>query len=352
MQSANSPGGERSERGAAHSTTVLVVEDDADVRNLVVAYLDGQGYRVLTASNGDAALHILCSGERIELLLADIVMPGSVDGLALAREAVRLRPATKVLHVTGFGDRVAARAEMTSRGELLAKPFRRSELLARITRLLGSWSVRRNPVLRRGYEYWLAKCAGRLFPDRADLDPAEIKDILPHLTILEVIGDDLMPRFRYRLVGTAVVDAVGRNRTGCFADEALHPRQAEFLTALWREVRESGRPIYAASAYAVERASVPSSDAGLSTERLVLPFSVRGRAVRQIISIQTFDWKRRPLTVHQLEEQGRDRRDMVERLPGLTAAGQLPPSRSGRLLVVRGRSIGDAKIDRAARMID
>lgn len=327
MQSASLPGGERSERGASHSTTILVVEDDADVRDLVVAYLDGQGYRVLTAADGEAALQILRGGEPIELLLADIVMPGSVDGLALAREAVRLRPATKVLHVTGYGDRIAARAELASRGEFLAKPFRRSELLARITRLLGSWSVRRNPILRRGYDYWLVKCAGRPFPDRADLDPAEIKDILPHLTILEVTGDDAEPRFRYRLVGTAVVDAIGRNRAGRFADEVLHRRQTEFLFGLWREVCGSGRPIYAASSYGGESDSVcHPAEAGLSTEQLLLPFSVRGGTVRQIITVQTFDWKRRPVTVHQLEEQGRDRTDMVERLPGLATDGRLPPA--------------------------
>lgn len=225
MRSALSSFQKRTRQTAPCATTVLVVEDDPDVQDLVAHYLVDQGYRVLTAANGEAALQILSGGETIELLLTDIVMPGSVDGLALAREAVRLRPTTKVLHVTGYGDRIAARAELASRGELLSKPFRQSELIARITRLLGSWSVRRNPILRRGYDFWLQKCAGRPFPDRADLDPAEIKDILPHLTIVEVTGNGPVPLFRYRLVGTAVVNAVGRDSTGYFADEVLHPRQ-------------------------------------------------------------------------------------------------------------------------------
>lgn len=323
MRSVSLTGDKRSERGTSHGTTILVVEDDADVRDLVVAFLDGQGYRVLTAANGEAALGILRGDEPIELLLADIVMPGYVDGLALAREAVRLWPTTKVLHVTGYGDRIAPR------GEFLAKPFRQSELLARITRLLGSWSVRGNPILHRGYDYWLAKCAGRPFPDRADLDPAEIKDILPHLTIIEATGDEVRPRFRYRLVGTAVADAVGRDRAGCFADEVLHRRQTEFFFGLWREVCGSGRPIYAASSYSSTQDSVSHvGEIGLSTEQLLMPFSVRGGAARQIITVQTFDWKRRPVTVHQLEEQGRDRKDMVERLPGLAADGHLPPTLS------------------------
>jgi CheY-like chemotaxis protein len=303
---------------AASASTILVVEDDADVQDVVVQYLADQGYRVLTAADGETALEILSGDETIDLLLADIVMPGSIDGLALARETVRLRPATKVLHVTGYSDRIARRAELASRGELLPKPFRQAELVARITRLLGSWSVRRNPVLRRAYDYWLKKCAGRPFPDRADLDPAEIKDVLPHLTIVEVAGSEARPRFRYRLIGTAIVDAVGRDRTGCFADEALHRRQAEFLSGLWREVCSTGCPIYAASAYDIESDDQAAAcDAGLSRERLLLPFSLEGNSVRHIVTAQTFDWKRRPMTVHQLEEQGSGRTDTVERLPGL-----------------------------------
>jgi CheY-like chemotaxis protein len=321
MRSALWPVRKQTRQTAPCATTILVVEDDADIRDLVVHYLADQGYRVLTAGNGEAAMHILRSRETIELLLADIVMPGSVDGIALARETVRLRPATKVLHVTGHGDRLATRAALMSRGELLSKPFRQSELIARITRLLGSWSVRRNPILRRGYEFWLQKCAGRPFPDRADLDPADIKDILPHLTIIEVAGSDREPRFRYRLVGTAVVDAVGKDRTGCFADEVLQGRHADFLFGLWREVCASGCPIYAASAYDIESDELAfSSDSGLSRERLLLPFSMQGDTVRQIVTVQTFDWKRRPLTVHQLEEQGRGRTDTIERLPGVAPA--------------------------------
>ena len=304
-------------RPAPSAATILVVEDDVDVQDVVAHYLAEQGYRVLTAADGDSALDILSGHESIDLLLADIVMPGSIDGLALARESMRLRPATKVLHVTGHGDRVARRAELQSRGELLGKPYRQAELIARITRLLGSWSVRRNPILRRTYDYWLAKCAGRPFPDRADLDPAEIKDVLPHLTIVERTCGEAAPRFRYRLIGTAVVEAVGRDRTGAFADEALERRQAEFLCGLWRDVCASGCPIYAASAYDNESDDPATADQGLSRERLLLPFSRGGAEVRQIITAQTFDWKRRAITVHQLEEQGRARTDTVERLPGL-----------------------------------
>lgn len=317
---------QRDKPAAAHRTTILVVEDDEAVRDLLAAYLDGQGYRVLTAADGEAALGILRGGEKVELLLADIVMPGSVDGVALAHEAVRLRPAIKVLHVTGHGYRIASRAELALRGELLNKPFRQSELVARVTRLLGSWSVRRDPILRRGYDYWLGKCAGRPFPDRADLDPAEIKDILPHITILEVTADGAVPRFRYRLVGTAVVDAVGRNGAGHFADEVLDRRQGDFIVALWREVCGSGRPIYAASSYGAESGGFPSAEIGLSTQQLLLPFAVGDNAVRQIVTVQTFDWKRRPMTVHQLEEQGCARSDMVERLPGLAADGHSAPT--------------------------
>lgn len=317
MLSALSSSRDKIKRPAPSAATILVVEDDADVQDVVVQYLTEQGYRVLTASDGETALEILSGDETIDLLLADIVMPGPIDGLALARASMRLRPAMKVLHVTGHTDRIARRVELAARGELLPKPFRQAELVARITRLLSSWSVRRNPVLRRAYDYWLEKCAGRPFPARADLDPAEIKDVLPHLTIVERTGSDARPRFRYRLVGTAVVDAVGRDRTGGFADEVLDRRQAEFLCGLWRDVCVSGCPIYAASAYDNESDDPALADEGLSRERLLLPFSLDGSGVSQIVTAQTFDWKRRAMTVHQLEEQGRGRTDTVERLPGL-----------------------------------
>jgi CheY-like chemotaxis protein len=88
----------------ARRATVLIVEDEDDVRDLAIAFVQALGYGILAANNGDAALAILKSDAPIDLLLTDIVMPGTLDGFALGRAALALRPNLKVLHVTGYAN--------------------------------------------------------------------------------------------------------------------------------------------------------------------------------------------------------------------------------------------------------
>ncbi len=283
---------------------ILLVEDDFDVRQIVRIFLAEQDYEVLEADNGDAAMAILESDVQIDLLLTDIVMPGARDGLALARAARRLRPALKVLHITGHPEKGAGIAK----DELLGKPVRRSELLARIGLLLGRWSVDRNPVLRRAYEYWLEKAAGRPAPDRHDLDPGEVKDILPHLSIIEIVAEEGGLHHRYRLVGTRVVEALGYNPTSHIVEEFADNGHAEFLRGLLVEVAATARPLYAASSFR-------ATNAGLSTERILLPFTRGGADIEQIVIVQTFDWTRRQRTIHELIAAHAIRLDSVEHPP-------------------------------------
>jgi CheY-like chemotaxis protein len=283
---------------------ILVVEDDFAVRQTVHTYLAEQDYEVIEAENGDSAMPILESDEPLDLLLTDIVMPGARDGLALARAARRLRPALKVLHITGYPEKGAGIAK----DELLGKPLRRSELLARIGLLLGRWSVDRNPVLRRAYEYWLEKAAGRPAPDRHDLDPGEVKDILPHLSIIEIVAAEDGPHHRYRLVGTRVVDALGYNPTSYIVEEFADNGHAEFLRGLLTEVAATARPLYAASSFR-------ATNAGLSTERILLPFTRGGAEIEQVVIVQTFDWTRRKRTIHELVAAHATRLDCVEHPP-------------------------------------
>ena len=67
------------------------------------------------------------------------------------------------------------------------------------------------------YRYWAARCGTRTMPARADLDPVAMKPYLPHLMLFDVVGE----RFRYRLVGTRVVQDFGRDVTGKDAEAAL-----------------------------------------------------------------------------------------------------------------------------------
>ncbi len=112
--------------------TVLVVEDSDDVRALAREYLESLGYRVLTARDGEEALHVLERGEPIDLLFSDIVMPGGVNGLILAERAGRMRPDLPVLLTTGYNEDLVADGPATPTMDVLGKPYRKAELADRI----------------------------------------------------------------------------------------------------------------------------------------------------------------------------------------------------------------------------
>jgi CheY-like chemotaxis protein len=102
--------------------TILVVEDEAIVRMLLVDGLEEQGYTVLEADNGDAALTIVGSSEQIDLLVTDVGLPG-INGRQLAEMVRSLRPDLKVLFLTGYAYDAAMDKEMlTSNTQLLGKP--------------------------------------------------------------------------------------------------------------------------------------------------------------------------------------------------------------------------------------
>ena len=84
------------------AATILVVEDDPDVREMIVGILSDLGYQTLVAANGPEALAILNRDRSVDLLFTDIVMPAGMSGTELAREASRLRPDLKVLLSSGY----------------------------------------------------------------------------------------------------------------------------------------------------------------------------------------------------------------------------------------------------------
>lgn len=110
----------------AAAYTVLVVEDDPDVRNVTVSRVVELGHRVLEAENAKAALDVLGRGERIDLLFTDIAMPGGMNGLELARRALQLRPGIRVLFVSGYTS--STHSEGGAPGEFLQKPYRPEDL--------------------------------------------------------------------------------------------------------------------------------------------------------------------------------------------------------------------------------
>ena len=117
--------------------TVLLVEDDADVRALLVAMLGGLGYATLEAGDGAEALAVLDSASQIDLLLSDIVLPGGMTGPEIASKANLIRPALKVLYVSGYPDQ-SIRQHGVSDDDFgyLVKPFKRRDLARKVRNLI------------------------------------------------------------------------------------------------------------------------------------------------------------------------------------------------------------------------
>jgi hypothetical protein len=98
-----------------------------------------------------------------------------------------------------------------------------------------------DPRLHDFIGYWQSKRrAGRL-PARADIDPLELEPFMGEMFMLDVIGEP--KRFRYRLVGTKIVAAVGRDSTGKFQEEAYALGHAEENNALYRKICATGKPL-------------------------------------------------------------------------------------------------------------
>jgi len=115
---------------------VLVVEDEAAVREFSVAALDELGYRVLEADSAAAALRVLDAHPEVALLFTDIVMP-RVNGAKLAGEARKLRPALKVLFTTGYTrNAIVHNGVLDADVELIGKPFTIEELAAKVRQVL------------------------------------------------------------------------------------------------------------------------------------------------------------------------------------------------------------------------
>ena len=117
--------------------TILVVEDDALVRNFVVMQLQNLGYRTVDAVNGPAALSLVEAGQAFDLLFTDVVMPGGLSGRELAEKVSKLRPGIKVLYTSGYTDNAIVHQGRLDPGVLLlTKPYRKSQLANMIRRAL------------------------------------------------------------------------------------------------------------------------------------------------------------------------------------------------------------------------
>ncbi len=108
---------------------ILLVEDEEQVRSVVARQLTSLGYIVTEASNGEAGLQLLNSGLSVDLLLTDVIMPGSLNGKDLATEGCKLHPELRVLFMSGYSEEAISTLGILNRGvTLLSKPFSKSDL--------------------------------------------------------------------------------------------------------------------------------------------------------------------------------------------------------------------------------
>ncbi len=117
---------------------VLVVEDDPNVRELVVDLVDNLGYHAVGAADGAAALAQLDGPSEVALLLTDMVLPGGMSGLDLARVACARSPALEVLYMSGYSDEILAKTgPEASSLRVINKPFRMIELARHLEGVFG-----------------------------------------------------------------------------------------------------------------------------------------------------------------------------------------------------------------------
>jgi len=127
----------QSHAGLGHGESVLVVDDEPTVRMLIVDVLREQGYRAVEAQDGPAALQVLASGARIDLLITDVGLPGGLNGRQIADAGRVSRPNLKVLFITGYAENAVVRNGHLDPGmEVITKPFAIDTLSAKIQQML------------------------------------------------------------------------------------------------------------------------------------------------------------------------------------------------------------------------
>ncbi|SOB78762.1 PAS domain S-box-containing protein [Sphingomonas guangdongensis] len=128
---------------------VLVVEDNEEVLAIAREILESAGYAISTATSGDEAVRLfdeIHERQRIDLLFTDLVMPGGMNGLMLADAVSQRDPSVSVLMTTGYNEELVINGPRARATDVLSKPYRRSELLDRVSQALnrrGEYGPRR-----------------------------------------------------------------------------------------------------------------------------------------------------------------------------------------------------------------
>jgi len=132
------------------------------------------------------------------------------------------------------------------------------------------------PRIRRAYEYWDSKRLGRSMPSRADIDPNEIRDLLPGIILIDVAHDPL--RLTYRLVGTDEVEARGYDPTGRDVKEHVFAVTPEFGLETYALAAERGVVVYDQEPWSAPNPRL------CEVGSIVMPLSSDGRIVNKLMA--------------------------------------------------------------------
>ncbi|MGH6893957.1 MAG: PAS domain-containing protein [Dongiaceae bacterium] len=135
------------------------------------------------------------------------------------------------------------------------------------------------------YAYWRRKRGDRPMPGRADIDPAEIKRLLPGMLLVDIgLAPDGTPEFVYRLVGTREVEMRGHDPTGKRVADAYYGKSADDVTECYRRVAESRRPFLDDDCY-----HLPGQEWSPAAS-IYLPLSNDGARVNMVVVYSSFRW--------------------------------------------------------------
>jgi CheY-like chemotaxis protein len=291
----SSPAGGESADGIAadgsRPATILVVEDDEQVRQVIAGYLGERGYTIVEAPTAEAALVLSHSIETLDLLLTDVGMPGAAGPALVQRWRVE-RPDLRVLFITGQADFVADEP-------VLVKPFTGIQLVEAVQRRLdpamntdqedGDKLLRRlrSPILCAAYLAWRAAHNGGRPPRLPDLGWGGGMPGSRHsfTVAVEPEGDQLA--FRYLRVGSALEARLGRELTGTRTASARGgAHDDELLGSLEGSYRRCARMLGPSYEYG-------NYDFGdgepVTFERIILPLSDDGQRVTHLLGMALFN---------------------------------------------------------------
>jgi hypothetical protein len=142
------------------------------------------------------------------------------------------------------------------------------------------FAFRADPVLGGALAYWKDMRGHRRMPARRDFDPTAVPMLLPHLQLIDIVDG----RFRYRLVGTELVEMFGRDYTGQFPDELFPGPRGRMICDVFSAVLKARQPMFLRNCY------ITTKNLDLVANRLYLPLSEDDEAVNMILGALTFDF--------------------------------------------------------------